>query len=100
MPNGTFKDLILVMNSIAVTTGGTRAKFEKFGGGGQKVICQVQGTLHKKLKKKSFLVLRRGPTGTQTESLFCYIGDRMSGLLLETLTKTKFFLCFTLGPIC
>ena len=28
MPNGTFKELILVMNSIAVP----RAKFEKFGG--------------------------------------------------------------------
>jgi hypothetical protein len=32
IPNETSKDLVLVMNSIAVTTGGTWAKFEKVEG--------------------------------------------------------------------
>jgi len=32
MGNETFKDLILVINSIDITTGGTWAKFVKFGG--------------------------------------------------------------------
>jgi hypothetical protein len=32
MPNKTPKDLVLVINSIAVTMGGTWVKFEKVGG--------------------------------------------------------------------
>jgi hypothetical protein len=32
MSNETFKNLVLVMNFIAVTTGGTWAKFEKVEG--------------------------------------------------------------------
>jgi len=58
------------MNSIAVTTGGTRAKFGKFRG--PDTHLSGTGRATQKIETKFFLVLRSGPTGTRTKSLFCY----------------------------
>jgi len=67
IPNETSKDLVLVMNSIAVTTGGTWANFEKVDG------SEIGHThTHKEEIVFLFLLLRGSQTGTGTESVLGY----------------------------
>jgi hypothetical protein len=74
MTNETSTDLFLVMNFIAVKTGGTWKKFKRSEG--QKIISEV-GCGHKK-NEKIFpsLMLGGGPTGTRTKSMFGYSGEK------------------------
>jgi hypothetical protein len=57
IPSETSKDLVLVMNSIAVTTGGTWSKFEKVEG-------SEIGYTHKEENVFLLLTLRGSQTGT------------------------------------
>jgi hypothetical protein len=62
MPNKTYKDLVLVMDSIAVPARGTWVTFEKLRWSESPSSGRVQ--MQKNEKMFSFVMLRGGPTGT------------------------------------
>jgi hypothetical protein len=99
MPKGTFKELILVMNSIAVTTGGTREKFEKFGG--PKVIYQVQGAYIKIEKKVSLHHVERWSDRESNQIIVRLKWGMNEWAMNGNSDENRFFATsFTPEPIC
>jgi hypothetical protein len=75
MPNEISNNVVLVMNSTAITTRGTWVQFKKVGG--SDVLPQV-GCGHKKKKKTKkmfpFLMMNGGLPGTGTQLMLSYSG--------------------------
>jgi hypothetical protein len=90
------KDLVLVMNSIAVTTRGRWVKCKKVGGSESPSSSRVQT----KKKKVSFPHARGHPTGTQTQSMFSYSTSQDSFKCVSTLqTAVVYFYTFLIKTL-